>query len=182
MDKFFQQELFNATDRLRRYILGAGIIALSGCAAELVGPEGIQTVRVQPLPASVVLTDPQQAKSLGAQSFMQRNFGLALRQFQAAALLTPNDPEVWLGIGASADKAGHFDISAQAYAKALQLTGPTVEYYNNMGFSYILQGQLMAARRAFQNGLRIAPNNTTLRNNLSIIDRLEGRGPVGTAK
>jgi len=172
----------NGLGATQRIALAVIILALSGCASEHVGPAGFQTLRAQPLPAPVVLTDPQQAKIMGAQSFRQQDFGLALRQFQAAAVMAPSDAEVWLGLGAAADNAGHFGVSGEAYARVLSLTGPSVEYFNNLGFSYTLQGKLFEARLVFQDGLKIAPRNTTLRNNLSIVDRMEGRSPVGTAK
>ena len=176
------EKYFNSLAATRRIAFGTIIVVLSGCASEHVGPAGFQTLRAQALPAPVVLTDPQQAKIMGAQSFRQQHFGLAVRHFQSAAVWAPNDVEVWLGLGAAADNAGHFGVSGEAYARVLSLTGPSVEYFNNLGFSYILQGKLVEARLAFQDGLKIAPRNTTLLNNLSIVDRMEGRSPVGTAK
>lgn len=155
---------------------------LTACALEPVGPERPEKVLQLELPAFTPSVGAAQAKQLGLNAFSAGDFPVAVRYFQSTVEQSPQDLDAWLGLGASADRAGQFEISAAAYARFLELAGPSIEYYNNRGFSFLLQGRLFDARSAFRAGLKLAPNNTTLKNNLKLVDKLEGRGPVGRAK
>lgn len=170
----------------QRYLQNASLIIacifLTACALEPVGPERPEKVPQLALPAFTPSVGARKAKELGDNAFHAGDFPVAVRYFQSAVEQAPQDVNAWLGLGASADRAGQFEISSAAYARLLELSGPSVEYYNNRGFSFVLQGRLFDARAAFRAGLQLAPDNKTLQNNLKLVNKLEGRGPVGRAK
>ena len=148
---------------------------LSACSLEPVGPEQAQTVPRLTLPKEVSVESVSEARSDGVEAFQRGNYPASVRYFEAATKLDPGNTDAWLGLAAAADRSGHFEISAGAYDQLFELLGPSVEYYNNRGFSFLLQGRLFAARIAFEDGLRFSPRNQTLMNNLTLVDKLEGR-------
>src|SRR5207249_9567140 len=58
----------------------------------------------------------------------------------------------------------------RAYKMAIRLAGETTEILNNQGYSYMLRGELGAARRKFEKALQREPNNTTILNNLQLMN------------
>jgi Flp pilus assembly protein TadD len=165
--------------RPQRLLAVLSFIFLASCSLQPVGPERPETVPQLDIPSFEPGVSAERAKTLGSSAFAGGDFPVAVRYFQSAAEQAPADLDAWLGLGASADRAGQFEISAAAHAKVLELSGPSVEYYNNRGFSLLLQGRLFDARAAFKSGLRLAPDNKTLRNNIQLANKLEGREPVG---
>lgn len=167
---------------LHRAALLLSSIVLTACSIDQVGVERPETVPQLVLPAFEAKVSADKAKALARSAFSASDFPVAVRYYQSAVEQAPRDVDAWLGLGASADRAGHFEISAVAYAELLELTGPSVEYFNNRGFSFLLQGNLFDARSALKAGLKLSPDNKTLQNNLQLVNKLEGRGPVGRFK
>lgn len=174
--------LLSSPRYLQKVVLTMACTFLTACALEPVGPERPEKVPQLVLPVFTPTVGARKAKDLGGNAFSAGDFPVAVRYFQSAVEQAPQDLDAWLGLGASADRAGQFEISSAAYARLLELSGPSVEYYNNRGFSLLLQGRLFDARSAFGAGLRLSPDNQTLQNNLELVNKLEGRGPVGRSK
>lgn len=173
------QRLRSLFSRRRGTLLIVSCLLLSACATDPVGTAPPQTVPRLHLPLFTPEVSATRAKTLGANAFAAGDYPVAVRYFQSAADQDPQDADAWLALGGAADRAGHFDISATAYARLRDLAGASAEYHNNRGFSFLLQNRLQDARAAFRAGLQRAPGNETLQNNLRLVDKLEGRGPVG---
>jgi len=107
---------------------------------------------------------------MGIEHFNRGNFGIAERYFRDATEKAPKDPTAWIGLAAAYDRLARFDLADRAYVYAIRLVGETTEILNNQGYSYMLRGDLANARRKFLKALEREPNNSTIANNLLLLN------------
>ena len=140
----------------------AGCLDPEGLSAS--APDGQQQSLVDPDAANV----PPVTDELGRakQSFHNRNFGLAEKQFRAVVENAPQEIEAWLGLAATHDQLGRFDLADREYAQVARRAGTGLELLNNRGMSYMMRGDLIRARKDFSAAKRLDPDNEFLNNNL----------------
>jgi Flp pilus assembly protein TadD len=159
------------------FVLAVLTIALSGCAnttaqrsswaADVVYTGSTATVQS---PGDVKYYSSDELVHLATEYFNRGSYGVAAEYFRTAVERAPKDVTAWIGLAASYDRIGRFDLADQAYRNAIRITGETIEILNNRGYSYMLRGNLIQARVQFNKALRLDPGNTTIRNNLELLN------------
>ncbi len=108
--------------RVRNIVLGLIAVILAGAA--------VIFVFNRVLPA-----DPKVQASVsklmdGQQAIEQKgDLAAAIRSFQEAAVLTPNDPDPWLWLGVAQQKSGDPAAAESSYARARQVLGSDLEFH-----------------------------------------------------
>ena len=115
--------------------------------------------------------DPNDDLQLGKKYFRSNNFGLAEKNFRAAAEKHPNDAEAWVGLAASYDRLHRFDLADRAYSQAIHIIGPTAEILNDQGFSYMLRGDYQRAHKKLQEAQAKDPSNPYVQANLQLLEQ-----------
>ena len=115
--------------------------------------------------------DPNDDLQLGKKYFRSNNFGLAEKNFRAAAEKHPNDAEAWVGLAASYDRLHRFDLADRAYSQAVHIIGPTAEILNDQGFSYMLRGDYQRAHKKLQEAQAKDPSNPYVQANLQLLEQ-----------
>jgi Flp pilus assembly protein TadD len=158
-------------------VLVAGLLAISvsGCVTDGTWPSAPDPVAANTPsaieePADVKYYPSDEPLRLAIQHFNAGHYGVAERYFQDAVERAPRDATAWIGLAASYDRIGRFDLADRAYSQAIKLVGETVDVLNNQGYSYMLRGDLKAARKKFLKASELEPNNTTVINNLKLLD------------
>jgi tetratricopeptide (TPR) repeat protein len=83
----------------------------------------------------------------------------ALRDFEAAADLTPQDPEPWLWQGVLYDGLNESDRAKDAFDVAQSLYGTTLDFYLNRGRIYLEAGRLEKAETDAKRAIAEAPTS-----------------------
>src|SRR2546421_6294428 len=128
------------------------------------GPDPVQE------PTDVKYYPSDEPVRMGLEHFNRGNFGLSQRYFKDGVEKAPCDVTAWVGLAASYDRLRRFDLADQAYAAAVRLGGETVQIMNDQGYSYILRGDLSRARRKFAKAYELDPTNSTIANNLQLLN------------
>jgi tetratricopeptide (TPR) repeat protein len=79
----------------------------------------------------------------------------AIRQYQEALRLKPDDPVAHHDLGVAFDKKGQTDEAIRQYQEALRLEPDYAEAHNNLGLALGMKGQLDDAIRHFQESIRL---------------------------
>ncbi|MEJ5199134.1 MAG: tetratricopeptide repeat protein, partial [Anaerolineae bacterium] len=74
------------------------------------------------------------------------NYAAALKAFEEAAALTPNDPEPWLWLGATQKRLGDAAAAQQSFDHARQVLGKEIEFYLMRSQAFMGVGLLEDAR------------------------------------
>jgi Flp pilus assembly protein TadD len=127
------------------------------------------TVTVQ-APGDVKYYRSDEPLRLGQEYFNRGIYGTAQRYFQTAVEKAPKDPSAWIGLAATYDRLARFDLADRAYRQAIALTGETTQILNNQGYSLMLRGKLTAAREKFMEAYRREPENSTILNNINLLN------------
>jgi tetratricopeptide (TPR) repeat protein/TolB-like protein len=99
----------------------------------------------------------------------------ALREFEKALAMDPENSEAALGYAAAFEAAGKIDRAEEIYKKAISLRPGRWAGYSHLGVFYYGQGRWEDAERMFQEVIRLAPDNFRGYNNLMGIYYLMGR-------
>ena len=91
------------------------------------------------------------------------NFGKALKDFEDAATLDPNDPAIHLERGKVAVLAGRDDLAIAALTQAITLDLRIADAYVARGAILSRLGQAEAARRDFTTAVSLVPDDASLR-------------------
>ena len=145
--------------------------ALGACKAlenALAAPPAGEAAAADPMDLNYV--PPNDPLRRGLYHFHRGEFGLAETYFRAVLEKSPENLTAWIGLAGSYDNIRRFDLADRAYEQAIRLGGETPQILNNQGYSYMLRGDLRAARARFLKALRRDPDDTTIRNNLRIVN------------
>jgi tetratricopeptide (TPR) repeat protein len=99
----------------------------------------------------------------------------AIRQYQEALRLNPDDAEVHNSLGAAFDDQGQTDEAIRQYQEALRLKPDHADAHNNLGIALGRQGQTSEAIRRFQETLRLKPDHADAHYNLGVAFGQQGQ-------
>jgi Flp pilus assembly protein TadD len=158
--------------------LVAGLIALGLAGCKTVGNDAPGAATDAPLQLSAETTGsidfadllPTETYRRGLQHFNRGEYGLAERAFRETVEKAPTNIEAWIGLAGSYDHIRRFELADRAYATAIRLGGETVQVLNNQGYSYMLRADFKTARAKFRKAYRLDPTNTTIINNIRLLD------------
>ena len=142
-----------------RKVVAAGVIL---CAASFAHADN--TVKDE------VLLRPRRLTSTGQRQYEQGNHPEALKSFEGAAGLRPDDPRARFNLGDALYKNGKFD-QAEAIFRTLgqdarSPLAPAARY--NLGNALYEKKDYPGAVQAYRDALRVAPQDTDSRRNLEI--------------
>jgi len=114
-------------------------------------------------------------KALG--DVLQKNGQIdeAIRQFQEAIRLKPDDTDVLYNLGNAFLKKDQVDEAIRQYKEIIRLKPGDTDAHNNLGNALLRQGQTDEAIRQFQEVIRLKPDDAKARNNLGIALGREGQ-------
>ena len=145
-------------------VLGLSVI-ISGCAHQNSGVAF--ELGAMPPSDEKPSDEPLQA---GRKHFSQGDYGLAEKNFRAAAEVNPSNADAWLGLAASYDRLRRFDLAEKAYHQAMRFAGDSPALLNNLGYHYLLRGDKVRARENLQLAASRDPGNPRIQGNLKLLE------------
>ncbi len=126
--------------------------------------------RKKPAPGPVPETVSPEAKAEefvqeGIRNFKDQQFPRAVKNWQNALKLIPEDSEVHNFLGIGYHRLGLLDSAIAEYKLAINLKNDYYQAYNNLGYIYFLKGQYPIALKNFQKALDIRPDYAQARLN-----------------
>lgn len=91
----------------------------------------------------------------------------AIRQFQEAIRLKPDDAEIRNNLGNALFRDGQTEEAIRQFQEALRLKPDYGDAHYNLGNTLMKQGQLSEAIRELEEALRLKPDDAEVRNNLA---------------
>jgi len=88
------------------------------------------------------------------------DYKAAMRRFNQAWLLNPNNAEAFFGFGRLMDKKGDVNEAIKMYTKAIQIDPRRDDAYNNRGLGYVDKGDYKQAISDFTKATQINPNDS----------------------
>jgi tetratricopeptide (TPR) repeat protein len=104
--------------------------------------------------------------NLGFAFFQKGQADEAVKQFQKALEINPNDRDAHTDLGMVLDGIGRLDEAIAQYQKALKIDPNNVEAHNNLGNTLFRKGQLGEAIAQYQMAVKINPENAEAQGNL----------------
>jgi protein O-mannosyl-transferase len=104
--------------------------------------------------------------NLGFAFFQKGQADEAVKQFQKALEINPNDRDAHTDLGMVLDGIGRLDEAIVQYQKALKIDPDNVEAHNNLGNTLFRKGQLGEAIAQYQMAVKINPENAEAQGNL----------------
>ena len=129
----------------------------------------------------VMPTDPKYQAALSKQMAGQRlieegkDYQGAIRAFQEATALTPNDAEPWLWLGVTQKKIGDNAAAEQSFARARSILGNDLELYIQRGMILSGSGLQDDARGDLDAALKIDPEEPRAWLYLANVQELQGQ-------
>jgi Flp pilus assembly protein TadD len=114
-------------------------------------------------------------KALGAFLLSQGQTDGAIRQFQAALRLNPDDAEACNNLGIAFLDQGQTGRAISQFQNAIRFKPDDAEAHHNLGNVLLGQGQTAGAIREFREAIRLKPDDAEARNNLGIALASTGR-------
>jgi len=121
------------------------------------------SVKRKPAPGPAPETISPEARAeefvqAGIRDFKEKEFPAAVKNWQNALELIPEDSEVHNFLGIGYHRLGLLDSAIEEYKRAINLKNDYYQAYNNLGYIYFLKGQYAAALQNFQKALDIRPD------------------------
>jgi len=174
---------------LDKRINGQDVFNASICEDSLMGPMiSPGKIGVLPLFISVEQLERYQAVTVpqhlslaeahlldGVECFQQGHVHDAIREFQAALRINPDDVEAHYNLGVVYIQQGHLDDAIREFQAALRINPDFVEAHGNLGLAYGQQGRSDDAIREYQSALRINPDYVEAHYNLGLAYGQQGR-------
>jgi len=86
----------------------------------------------------------------------------AIRMYQEALKLNPDDPIALTGLGAAFDEAGELESAVDCYKKALKVDSDDVIAHSGLGVAYEKQGNTDLTIREFRSALSLDKETASL--------------------
>jgi len=90
--------------------------------------------------------------------FSKGDLKTAMKRFNQAWLLNPNDPEIYFGFGCIAGKKNNFKEEIEMYTRAIGIDSNYAFAYSNRGLTYYHKGDTKKAIADFTKVMEIEPN------------------------
>jgi len=135
----------------------------------LTSTAGVSNSAAKPAQASVRLN--QQANELMNAGDMPG----AIRLYEQAIRLTPDDEDLHYNLGIAYAKAGDFTNAEQQYREALRLLPDYAEVHNNLGNLLLRGGRLDEAAEQLNEAVKLQPEYAAAYNNLGIVRQKQKR-------
>ena len=113
--------------------------------------------------------------SLGYVFEEQGNIKKALKEWELARNLAPNDPHLLRNLAVAYTRINRTNEAIELLKRSLELEPISPNAYYNLGEIYVNTGQMDAAESAFRKAIEISPTYTTPYNNLALILIQKGR-------
>jgi tetratricopeptide (TPR) repeat protein len=114
-------------------------------------------------------------KALGTALLSRNQTDEAIREFQAAIQLEPDDAEAHNNLGIALLNRGLTDAAAQEFQQAIRAKPDNAEAHYNLGNILLNEGWSGEAIQQFQEALRFQPENAGARNDLGVALASAGR-------
>lgn len=98
-------------------------------------------------------------RRLGNRYFVERRFEDAIRQYQVALDIAPNDYLNHAALGAAYSEKKRYDDSIKEYKEVVRLSPQSEEAYEYIGDAYVAKRQYAASIEWFRKAAEIAPDN-----------------------
>jgi len=114
-------------------------------------------------------------EALGDTLLKQGQTDEAIRQYQEAIRLRPEDADVHYNLGNALLKQGQTDEAIRQFQEVIRLKPDDSEAHNNLGNALLRQGQTDEAIRQFLEVIRLKPDYAEVHNNLAIALARQGQ-------
>lgn len=109
----------------------------------------------------------------GEAYYRQKQYPLALRDFQFYAAGRPDSIESWVIIGQVQHDLKQYEQAIEAYTQALAIR-PHASLYNSRGYAYILKGEYKGAQADFLQALKLDKKFAPGYGNLGLLHAING--------
>jgi Ca-activated chloride channel family protein len=157
--------------RRRRPAPAAGRAVAAALVAVLATAAGAQAESI----TDEALLRPKRATDSGRKHFAQGNHPEALKEFQKAAEMRPNDPHTRFNLADAHYKNGQFEEAETAFRALGADAGATFAHDArfNLGNTLFQKKDYPGAVRAYRDALRLRPNDADTRRNLELALRAQ---------
>ncbi len=114
--------------------------------------------------------NPAERNNAGNSLYDQADYDNALRAYQAAQVVAPDNPEAYYNAASAYSQVGELDKAIDALKQALKTSDPdlTARTYYNLGNIYFGMHQFVDALAAYQQVLLLHPDDSDARHNLEL--------------
>jgi Tfp pilus assembly protein PilF len=102
----------------------------------------------------------------GNQFLVQGNFAEAVKKFEEAVAISPEQEDLHYNLAIALGKLGKTEEAKKEYAEALRIFPDYVEALNNLGNLLMNENKLEEAAARFREAIKNAPDNAAFHNNL----------------
>ncbi len=172
-------------------LLAGGMTLLLFLPARVYRPTTMQSSRLPTGKNASTNTYPQppekSAKEKGAELInkgnellRQNRYDEALKAYEEAKILLPEDEDVYYNLGIVLSRLGRTDDAISAYRRALEIFPDYAEAHNNLGNLLLREGNLNEALLHFNAAIAVLPDYAVAYNSLGITLRELGLIPQAT--
>ncbi|CAO0822765.1 Tetratricopeptide repeat protein [Desulfarculales bacterium] len=130
-------------------------------------------------PGAVVVFDAVSLNISGDELFGQGRLREAIREYEKALLLSPQEPNVLNSLGVCYGHLGQADKALEFFQRVLTVAPQDFMAHYNLGYALMSQGRLAEARHNLEQSLRLSPDHA---DTLFQLGRLaQGEGQLETA-
>jgi serine/threonine protein kinase/cytochrome c-type biogenesis protein CcmH/NrfG len=88
---------------------------------------------------------------------LAENVELAIRDFQAAQELDPENHEIYFQLGRAYTKCGKYDDALNQYEQSLALSGDNPDAHFNLGYIFLARKEYASAAKEFEEAVKLKP-------------------------
>jgi protein O-mannosyl-transferase len=107
--------------------------------------------------------------ALGATLERKGELGAAIKEFEEALRIRPNDEYTHYNLGNVLAEINYLDAAINEYEETLRINPNNENAHNNLGFALFRKGNLNAAIREYELALQIKPKHEHARKNLELV-------------
>jgi tetratricopeptide (TPR) repeat protein len=98
----------------------------------------------------------------------------AMKRFNQAWLLNPNNPEIYFGFGCISDEKNNFKEAIEMYTRAININPDYAYAYSNRGLTYYHKGNTEKAIADFTKAMEIEPGHAQNYNDRAACYAMQG--------
>jgi tetratricopeptide (TPR) repeat protein len=116
------------------------------------------------------ITDGGDPLMLGKRHFANRNFGLAIEEFEQARVLAPQSVNVLNALAVAYEEIGRSDIADSYFLEALDVDPSSAQTYNNWAMVHLGRGNKEKAAQLLAEAARLSPGDPMVAGNIARVD------------